>query len=40
MRQYYRILNLDKKEYLSPYDFGCTAKLMEFLSFPFHDALP
>lgn len=30
MGQYYRILNLDKKEYLSPYDFGCTAKLMEF----------
>lgn len=30
MGQYYHILNLDKKEYLSPYDFGCTAKLMEF----------
>ena len=30
MGQYWRIVNLDKKEYLSPYDFGNLGKLMEF----------
>jgi len=30
MGQYYRIVNLDKKEYLSPYPFGEGAKLLEF----------
>ena len=29
MGQYYRILNLDKKEYLSSYDYDCGAKMME-----------
>ena len=30
MGQYYRIVNLDKKEYISPHLFGDGAKLMEF----------
>jgi uncharacterized protein YbcC (UPF0753/DUF2309 family) len=30
MGQYYRIVNLDKKEYISPHFFGDGAKLMEF----------
>ena len=30
MGQYYRIINLDKQEYLSPYTFNNGAKLMEF----------
>jgi len=30
MGQYYRIVNLDKKEYLSPYPFDEGAKLLEF----------
>lgn len=29
MGQYYYIVNLDKKEYLSPHDFHCGAKLCE-----------
>ena len=30
MGQYYRIINLDKKEFLNPYAFGDGAKLLEF----------
>lgn len=30
MGQYYKIVNLDKREYLEPYAFGDGAKLMEF----------
>ena len=30
MGQYYKIINLDKQEYLSPYTFNNGAKLMEF----------
>ena len=30
MGQYYRILNLDKKEFLEPWSFGDGAKLLEF----------
>jgi hypothetical protein len=30
MGQYYRIVNLDKKELLNPYTFGDGAKLLEF----------
>jgi hypothetical protein len=30
MGQYYRIVNLDKKQYIKPHAFGDGAKLMEF----------
>lgn len=30
MGQYYMIVNVDKKEYISPHDFDCGMKLMEF----------
>jgi len=30
MGQYYRIVNLDKKQYIKPHDFNDGAKLMEF----------
>jgi hypothetical protein len=30
MGQYYKLCNLDKKEYISPLDFGAGLKLMEF----------
>lgn len=30
MGQYYMIVNVDKKEYISPHDFDCGLKLMEF----------
>lgn len=30
MGQYYKIVNLDKKEFLNPYTFGDGAKLLEF----------
>lgn len=30
MGQYYRIVNLDKREYIEPWTFGDGAKLMEF----------
>ena len=30
MGQYYKIVNVDKKEYFSPWDFHCGAKLMEW----------
>ena len=30
MGQYYRIVNLDKNQYIKPHDFGDGAKLMEF----------
>lgn len=30
MGQYYKIINLDKKEYLGSWSYGCGAKLMEF----------
>lgn len=30
MGQYYKIINLDKKEYLSSWNYNCGAKLMEF----------
>lgn len=30
MGQYYRIVNLDKQQYIKPHDFGDGAKLMEF----------
>jgi hypothetical protein len=32
MGQYYKLVNLDKKEYLKPHDFGHGAKLVEFTS--------
>ena len=35
MGQYYKICNVDKKEYISPYDFGGLGKLMEF-SYPMY----
>lgn len=30
MGQYYKILNVDKKEYIKPWDFDCGAKLLEW----------
>lgn len=30
MGQYYKIINVDKKEYIKPWDFGCGAKLLEW----------
>ncbi|MFR6141800.1 MAG: hypothetical protein ACLUJM_03555 [Finegoldia sp.] len=30
MGQYYKIINLDKKEYLGSWSYNCGAKLMEF----------
>ena len=30
MGQYYKVVNLDKKEYLDPHSFGDGAKLLEF----------
>ena len=30
MGQYYKIVNVDKKEYFSPWDFHCGAKLLEW----------
>lgn len=32
MGQYYKLVNLDKKEYMKPHDFGHGAKLCEFTS--------
>jgi hypothetical protein len=32
MGQYYKVVNLDKKQYLEPHGFGNGAKLMEFAS--------
>lgn len=30
MGQYYRVVNVTKREYINPHDFDCGAKLMEF----------
>ena len=30
MGQYYRAVNIDKKQYISPHSYDCGAKLMEF----------